>query len=67
MNVDFNSKVKAGQLLAVVDPRLYKANMAHEEAAMAKGHRCPDCGTFTLQRISENWRQCTTCGLKKRV
>lgn len=36
VNVDFNSKVKAGQLLAVVDPRLYKANMAHEEAAMAK-------------------------------
>ncbi len=35
VNVDYNTKVKAGQVLAVIDPRLYKANLAHEEAAMA--------------------------------
>jgi len=35
VNVDYNTKVKAGQVLAVVDPRLYRANLAHEEAALA--------------------------------
>jgi len=33
---------------------------------MAKGHLCPDCQTHTLQPISTNWLQCTTCGLKKK-
>jgi ribosomal protein L37AE/L43A len=34
---------------------------------MAKGHLCPICGTYTLQRISTNWLQCSDCGLKKPV
>jgi HlyD family secretion protein len=33
--VDFNSHVKAGEILAEVDPRTYKANVAREEAALA--------------------------------
>lgn len=34
---------------------------------VAKGHLCPVCDTYTLQRISTNWVQCTTCGLKKQI
>ena len=34
---------------------------------MAKGHLCPVCNTYTLQRVSTNWLQCSDCGLKKRV
>jgi HlyD family secretion protein len=33
--VDFNSRVKADQILAEVDPRTYKANLAREEATLA--------------------------------
>lgn len=34
--VDFNDKVTAGQLMAQVDPRLYKAAVAREEATLAR-------------------------------
>ncbi len=33
--VDFNDRVKVGQLMARVDPRLYKAAVARDEAALA--------------------------------
>lgn len=33
--VDFNAKVKKDQLLARVDPRTYRASVAHEEASLA--------------------------------
>lgn len=33
--VDFNTRVKAGDLMAEVDPRVYKANVAREEAGLA--------------------------------
>jgi HlyD family secretion protein len=33
--VDFNARVKADQILAEVDPRTYKANLAREEASLA--------------------------------
>jgi HlyD family secretion protein len=33
--VDFNARVKAGQLLAQIDPRIYKAALAHENATLA--------------------------------
>jgi HlyD family secretion protein len=33
--VDFNTRVKKGDLLAEVDPRTYKANVAREEAGLA--------------------------------
>jgi HlyD family secretion protein len=33
--VDFNSRVTAGQILAQIDPRTYKANVAREEAGLA--------------------------------
>ncbi|MCC9599228.1 efflux RND transporter periplasmic adaptor subunit [Stieleria sp. JC731] len=35
LNVDFNDKVQAGEVLARVDPRLFKAEMARAEAALA--------------------------------
>ena len=35
LNVDFNDEVKANEVLARVDPRLYKANVEREEAALA--------------------------------
>jgi HlyD family secretion protein len=34
--VDFNDRVTSGQLMAKVDPRLYKSAVAHEEAAHAR-------------------------------
>jgi HlyD family secretion protein len=34
--VDFNDRVTAGQKMAQVDPRLYKAAVAHEEASLAR-------------------------------
>jgi HlyD family secretion protein len=33
--VDFNSKVKAKQPLAKIDPRIYEATLSHEKAALA--------------------------------
>ena len=35
--VDYNDHVKKGQMLAQIDPRLYKATLAHEQAALANG------------------------------
>src|SRR5262245_20037357 len=34
-NVDFNAEIKKGELLAIIDARTYKANVAREEAALA--------------------------------
>ena len=36
VNVDYNDRVKTDQLMARIDPRLYKATLAHETAALAK-------------------------------
>jgi HlyD family secretion protein len=33
--VDYNARVKKGQILAQIDPRIYKAASAHEEASLA--------------------------------
>jgi HlyD family secretion protein len=38
--VDFNSRVKAGDTLAVIDPRLFKARIAQDQASLA--HRFAD-------------------------
>ncbi len=35
LKVDFNDEVKEGQLLAKIDPRIYKAAVARDEAALA--------------------------------
>lgn len=35
LHVDFNSEVKEGQLLAKVDPRIYKSTVAREKASLA--------------------------------
>jgi HlyD family secretion protein len=39
-HVDFNSRVKEGDVLADIDPRLFKARIAQDEAALA--HRTAD-------------------------
>jgi HlyD family secretion protein len=36
VNVDYNDRVKANQLMARVDTRLYDATLAHEKATLAK-------------------------------
>jgi HlyD family secretion protein len=48
--VNFNDKVTVGQLLAQVDPRIYEAAVAHEEAALT---RCK----AELSRIKALWTQ----------
>ncbi len=35
LNVDFNDEVKKGDILARVDPRLFKANVSRDEASLA--------------------------------
>lgn len=35
LDVDYNSKVTKGQVLAKIDPRLYKASVARDQAALA--------------------------------
>ena len=35
LNVDFNDEVKKGQVLARIDPRIYRANVQRDEAALA--------------------------------
>ncbi len=35
LHVEFNDEVKKGQLLAEIDPRLYEANVARDEATLA--------------------------------
>ncbi len=35
LNVDFNDKVKEGQILAKIDPRLFAANVARDQATLA--------------------------------
>ncbi len=35
LHVDFNSEVKKGQLMAKVDPRIYKSTVAREKASLA--------------------------------
>lgn len=31
---------------------------------MAKGYLCPYCNTYTLQRVSENWYECSKCSTR---
>lgn len=50
--VNFNDKVATGQVLAQVDPRIYLAAVAHEEAALT---RCK----AELDRIKALWTQAT--------
>ena len=56
-------------VMAVAGYVVYKGAQwgRRRKVVSAKGNLCPDCGTYTLQRISANWKQCTTCELKKPV
>lgn len=55
--VDFNSRVKAGDTLATVDPRLFEARIAQDEAALA--HRLADRARVTalLEQARNNERR----------
>ncbi len=56
-NVDFNSRVKAGDELARIDERLFKARIAQDEAALA--HRKADRARVTalLEQAQNNERR----------
>jgi HlyD family secretion protein len=55
--VDFNSRVKAGDTLPTVDPRLFEARIAQDEAALA--HRMADKARVTalLEQAKNNERR----------
>jgi HlyD family secretion protein len=54
INVDFNSPVKAGQLLAKIDPRPFAAQVALAQAALANSHAQlhKDEANLAYQRIT---------------
>jgi HlyD family secretion protein len=56
-NVDFNSRVKEGDELAIIDPRLFKARIAQDEAALA--HRKADRARVSalLEQAQNNERR----------
>jgi HlyD family secretion protein len=49
INVDFNSPVKAGEIVAVLDPATYKANMAQAEGDLANA-----MATLELARLNSD-------------
>ncbi|MEM7312036.1 MAG: efflux RND transporter periplasmic adaptor subunit [Planctomycetota bacterium] len=50
LNVDFNDKVEKGDLLAKVDPRIYKAAVQRDQAALARAKADVDRVRATLQQ-----------------
>lgn len=50
LHVDFNSEVKAGQLLAEIDPRIYNAAVSRDEAALKTRRAEVDRVKAELQR-----------------
>ncbi len=50
LNVDFNDKVQKGDLLAKVDPRIYKAAVQRDQAALSRSRADVDRVKATLQQ-----------------
>lgn len=48
--VDFNDKVKKGQLMARIDPRIYKASVARDEATLATAEANVDKAKALLEQ-----------------
>jgi HlyD family secretion protein len=51
--VDYNDKVKAGQVLAVLDPSLYDAQMAQSEASVKSAEASLELATANEKRMRE--------------
>ena len=47
--VEFNEEVKQGQVLAVIDPRIYKADVARDEAAVDAAKASAEAAAATVQ------------------
>ncbi len=54
LKVDFNDEVKEGELLAKVDPRLFAANVARDEATLSSREAEVDRVTAQLQQARNN-------------
>lgn len=54
LNVDFNSRVKKGDLLAQIDPRLYKAAFDSDQARVATAHADVTRVTALLQQATND-------------
>lgn len=52
--VDFNARVKAGQVMAQIDPRNYKAAVEHEEASVAHSKADIERITALLEQAARN-------------
>jgi HlyD family secretion protein len=57
LNVDFNDKVKKGQMLAKVDPRIYKAAVDRDEAALDRAKADVERVRAQLQQAVNNYRR----------
>lgn len=55
LNVDFNDEVKAGEVLARVDPRLFKANVDRDQATLATRHAELERVEAQLQQALNNY------------
>lgn len=55
LNVDFNDEVKAGEILARVDPRLFKANVDRDQATLATRHAELERVEAQLQQALNNY------------
>jgi HlyD family secretion protein len=58
--VDFNAVVKKGDLLARIDPRLYEANVARDEAALANRKADRDRVAALLQQAANDLKRAAT-------
>ncbi len=57
LNVEFNDTVKAGDVLARIDPRLYAANVARDEAILATREADVERVAAQLQQATNNKRR----------
>jgi HlyD family secretion protein len=57
MNVDYNSVVKAGELIAEIDPEIYKARLAEAKANLLRGQVALKQAEISLKRGKELHKQ----------
>jgi HlyD family secretion protein len=57
LNVDYNSIVKAGQLIAEIDPEIYKARLAEAKANLLRGQVSLKQAEISLKRGKELHKQ----------
>lgn len=57
LHVDFNAEVKKDDILAEIDPRLYKANVARDQATLATSRANLDQADANLKQARNNERR----------